>query len=71
MGWPEPGSVITFAMWDLRLGRARFVGIGKVTGVPQQHPRLDVLRLPIQALEGASGPVPAWIRESDIIDVLP
>ncbi|MGQ0841880.1 hypothetical protein [Actinokineospora sp.] len=69
--WPAPGWIVTFSMWDLRAGRARFIGIGVVAGEPEPHPILDILRLPIRALDDDSGPVPGWIARSDIIDVVP
>lgn len=69
--WPPPGAVVTFGMWDFRLGTPRFVGIGVVDGPPEPHPHLDLWRLPVRPLDARGGPVPDWITRSDIIDVVP
>ncbi|GLZ36422.1 hypothetical protein [Actinokineospora sp. NBRC 105648] len=70
-GWPPPGWVVTFTMFDFARGRARFVGIGVVAGEPEPHPHLDLFRLPIRPLRPDGEPVPDWVTRSDIIEAVP
>ena len=65
-GWPPPGWIVTFSTWDLRRGRARFIGIGVVAGPPVRG-----RGLPLRRLEPGGGPVPEWISRSDIMDAVP
>lgn len=69
--WPEPGTVVTFGMYNFHLGNPQFIGIGVVAGGPQRHPHADLWRLPIVPLDEDAPPTPAWITLADIIDALP